>query len=68
MSDSKKPGQTTVVIQYYSLSRFFLKQTLDPKDGVYWLNFLEGFGFMYVIEDDVQCRYERHIEIERMIF
>ena len=27
-SVSKKSGQTTVVIQYYSLSRFFLKQTL----------------------------------------
>ena len=28
-SVSKKSGQTTVVIQYYSLSRFFWKQTLD---------------------------------------
>ena len=28
-SDSKKPGQTKVVIQYCSLSRFFLNQTLQ---------------------------------------
>ena len=30
-SVSKKPGQTTLVIQYYSLSMFFLKQTLNNK-------------------------------------
>lgn len=30
-SDSKKPGQTTIGIQYYNLSRFFLNLTLVVK-------------------------------------